>query len=82
VRSSAAMTHARACQAADFKNCCMLSNEFDGSDRHHFFQGVEASCTSLERSVNGERLRAAGAGDCLAPAALHRSFRVAPELHG
>jgi hypothetical protein len=43
LRSSAATTHARACQAADFKNCCMLGGEFDGSDRHHFFQRVMAS---------------------------------------
>ena len=40
VRSSVAMTHAPACLAGDFKNCCMLSGEFDGSDRHHFFQRV------------------------------------------
>jgi hypothetical protein len=40
VRSSAATTLARACLAGDFKNCCMLSGEFDGSDRHHFFQRV------------------------------------------
>ena len=37
-RSSVATTHARASLAGDFKNCCMLSGEFDGSDRHHFFQ--------------------------------------------
>jgi hypothetical protein len=34
------MIHARACLAGDFKNCCMLSGEFDGSDRDHFFQRV------------------------------------------
>jgi len=28
-------------QVADFKNCCMLSGKFDGSDRHHFFQGMK-----------------------------------------
>ncbi len=39
-RSSAATIHARVCLAGDFKNCCMLSGEFDGSDRHHFFQRV------------------------------------------
>ena len=32
------MIHARASRAADFKKCCMLSGDFDGSDRHHFFQ--------------------------------------------
>jgi hypothetical protein len=42
-KSSAATTRAPACQAVDFKNCCMLSGEFDGSDRHHFFQRVTAS---------------------------------------
>jgi hypothetical protein len=40
VRSSVATIHARACLAGDFKNCCMLSGEFDGSDRHHFFPRV------------------------------------------
>lgn len=39
-RNSAATTRAPASQAADFKNCCMLSGEFDGSDRDHFFQRV------------------------------------------
>ena len=39
-RSSVATIHARASLAGDFKNCCMLSGEFDGSDRHHFFQRV------------------------------------------
>jgi hypothetical protein len=39
-RSSVAMTHAPASLGGDFKNCCMLSGEFDGSDRHHFFQRV------------------------------------------
>jgi hypothetical protein len=39
-RSSVATIHARATLAGDFKNCCMLSGEFDGSDRHHFFQAV------------------------------------------
>ena len=34
-KGSAATTHACAYQAVDFKNCCMLSGEFDGSDRHH-----------------------------------------------
>jgi hypothetical protein len=39
-RSSVATTRAPASQVADFKNCCMLTGEFDGSDRHHFFQRV------------------------------------------
>jgi hypothetical protein len=42
-RSLVATTLARAHPAADFKNCCMLTGEFDGSDRHHFFQGVKTS---------------------------------------
>jgi hypothetical protein len=32
------MTRARADLAVDFKRCCMLSGEFDGSDRDYFFQ--------------------------------------------
>ena len=42
-RSSVGTIHARASLAGDFKNCCMLSGEFDGSDRDHFFQRVTAS---------------------------------------
>ena len=42
------MIPARVSQAGDFKNCCMLSGEFDGSDRHHFFQRVMAVHESLE----------------------------------
>ena len=39
-RSLAGMTRVRACQAVDFKNCCIRSGEFDGSNRRHFFQRV------------------------------------------
>jgi hypothetical protein len=35
-----ATTHVRAIPAIGFKNCCMLTGFFDGSDRDHFFQGV------------------------------------------
>jgi hypothetical protein len=31
------MTRASAAPDADFKRCCMLSGEFDGSDRDYFF---------------------------------------------
>lgn len=31
------MISARAILAVDFKRCCMLSGEFDGSDRDYFF---------------------------------------------
>jgi len=31
------MTHARAALAAGFKHCCMLTGEYDGSDRDYFF---------------------------------------------
>ena len=61
VRSSAATTHAPACQAADFKNCCMLSGEFDGSDRHHFFQRVMTSSKQIVAGV-GERRVATSRG--------------------
>jgi hypothetical protein len=36
-KNSVGMIRARADPAADFKRCCMLSGEFDGSDRHYFF---------------------------------------------
>lgn len=38
--NSVAMIRVHAAPPVDFKNCCMLTGEFDGSDRHHFFQGV------------------------------------------
>jgi hypothetical protein len=53
-RSSVATIHARASLAGDFKNCCMLSGEFDGADRHHFFQRVMTPSKDYRR-----RLRAA-----------------------
>jgi len=31
------MTHALAAPAVGFKNCCMFSGNYDGSDRDHFF---------------------------------------------
>ena len=31
------MTRARAAPVAGFKHCCMLTGEFDGSDRDYFF---------------------------------------------
>ena len=40
------MTHARATPGADFKNYCMLSGFYDGSDRDHFFWGVSLSFKS------------------------------------
>src|SRR5258708_24860258 len=45
----AAMTHAHAARSVDFKNCCMISGEFDGSDRHYFFQRVGSSNYAFER---------------------------------
>ena len=52
-KSSVATTHARAYQAVDFKNCCMLSGQFDGSDRHHFFQRVRPSRASSNNRWRG-----------------------------
>ena len=51
-RSSVATIHAPASLAGDFKNCCMLSGEFDGSDPDHFFQRVMASS---KNRCNGPR---------------------------
>jgi hypothetical protein len=62
-RSSVATIHARATLAGDFKNCCMLSGEFDGSDRHHFFSESDAAVhESLEVIARRCMFRAAGAG--------------------
>jgi len=70
-RSLVGTTRVPACPAADFKNCCMLSGEFDGSDRHHFFQRLRASSNNaLERTVKTWQGRAAGAWKNVAPAAL------------
>src|SRR5687767_4922535 len=41
-KSSGETIHARAGPAVDFKNCCMLSGFHDGTDRDHFFQGVNS----------------------------------------
>src|SRR5260221_9762280 len=38
-----AMTHVRAARSVDFKHCCMIGGEYDGSDRHYFFQRVGSS---------------------------------------
>lgn len=46
-RSSAEMIHAHVSRAGDFKNCCMLTGEFDGSDRDHFFQRVMGCLASV-----------------------------------
>ena len=35
-RSLVAMIYARADLAVDFKRCCMLSGEYDGSDRDYY----------------------------------------------
>jgi hypothetical protein len=53
-RSSVATIHARASPGGDFKNCCMLSGEFDGSDRDHFFQGVTGR-TPATHCLSGPR---------------------------
>jgi hypothetical protein len=36
-RNSAGMTRVPAALAVDFKRCCMLRGELDGSDRDYFF---------------------------------------------
>jgi hypothetical protein len=49
------MTRARACLAADFKNCCMQTGEFDGSDRDHFFPGLMNSGSTAGAMWRGGR---------------------------
>jgi hypothetical protein len=44
------MIHARVALAEDFKRCCMLSGEFDGSDRHYFFQIVRVVSYQASRA--------------------------------
>jgi hypothetical protein len=52
------MTPARAFPAADFKNCCLRSGQFDGSRRHHFFQGVTPSSNNRWGTAYGFAPRA------------------------
>ena len=40
MRNWAVTIRARAHLAAGFSKCCMLSGEFDGSDRDYFFQNL------------------------------------------
>jgi hypothetical protein len=42
LKNSVAMTCAHAAPDADFKVCCMVSGGYDGSNRNHYFQGIEA----------------------------------------
>jgi hypothetical protein len=42
-KSLGARTYALVGQPVDFKNCCMSSGQYDGSDRHYFFQRVGSS---------------------------------------
>jgi len=44
------MTCVPADLAVDFKRCCMLSGEFDGSDRDYFFQ-VDGDTTSMDEAI-------------------------------
>src|SRR5665213_656184 len=41
-RSWAETTHVHACQVVGFKNCCMQTGEFEGSDRDHLFLDHES----------------------------------------
>jgi hypothetical protein len=49
-RNSVVMISARADLVVDFKRCCMLSGEFDGSDRHNI---VANAATRKSRPVRG-----------------------------
>jgi hypothetical protein len=40
-KSSVAMISVHVDQPVGFKQCCMLTGEYDGSDRDHFFQGMK-----------------------------------------
>src|SRR5260221_1951123 len=44
-----AMTHVRAARSVDFKHCCMIGGEYDGSDRHYFFQRVGSSTDVFDK---------------------------------
>ena len=73
MRSSVGTTRAPACQTADFKNCCMLTGEFDGSDRHHFFQRVRRRLT-----VGASRECRTPSTDVRTPFGCARGCRLVP----
>jgi hypothetical protein len=69
------MIHAPADPAADFKRCCMLGGQYDGSDRHYFFQAslrsalaclslACASCAVIDHDVTNEPVAANLSGKC------------------
>jgi hypothetical protein len=73
-RSSGATIRVPVAPAADFKRCCMLSGELDGSDRDYFFQieddhwarasafVVPAGATSMDRRPAARALDGARPG--------------------
>jgi len=67
-KSLAAMTCVPVAQPVDFKNCCMGSGDYDGSERHYFFQRVGSSNNAFERggspSARLKRLRPAAQREC------------------
>jgi hypothetical protein len=73
-KSSVAMTRAHAAQAAGFKNCCMLTGEFDGSDRHDFFQRLSRPSVSVSVRV--------GCTDSLGQHAAHAHLSTTAEEKG
>jgi hypothetical protein len=71
-KSLAATTYVPVARPADFKNCCMASGEYDGSDRHYFFQGVGSSDYAFEQAARQQcnqqrRCAAAQSGRWSAP---------------
>ena len=64
-RNSVETTSAPAARAAAFKNCCMRSGHMDGSERDHYFQGLNS---------RGAPLLGGGAGSPL----FHRHYPKAP----
>lgn len=52
------MTHAHVAPAAGFKHCCMLTGQYDGSDRAYFFQGMSKSYNrTVETGARESRAR-------------------------
>ena len=69
------MIHAPADPVADFKRCCMLGGQYDGSDRHYFFQAslrsalaclslACASCAVIDHDATNDPVASNLAGKC------------------
>jgi hypothetical protein len=77
-KSLDATTYAPAARPVDFKNCCMVSGDHDGSGRHYFFQRVGSSTYALQSGSLSSRARVRRARH-IAPAARLKARQPAAQ---